>query len=100
VDLRRERVEIRLWTKSKRLTVGVLPVPLLVSGTLKAPSAAPDKADGAGGGLAGAIAALPTIRFGIGDDPRCDGLLRRVRRGQATGSDAPHGGASSGGGQR
>jgi uncharacterized protein involved in outer membrane biogenesis len=100
VDLRRERVEIRLSTKSKRLTVGVLPVPLLVSGTLKAPSAAPDKADGAGGGVAGAIAALPTIRFGIGDDPRCDGLLRRVRRGQATGSDVPHGGASSGGGQR
>jgi uncharacterized protein involved in outer membrane biogenesis len=100
VDLRRERVEIRLWTESKRLTVGVLPVPLLVSGTLKAPSAAPDRAEGAGGGIAGAIAALPTIRFGIGDDPRCDGLLRRARRGRATGSDAPHGGGSSGGGRR
>jgi uncharacterized protein involved in outer membrane biogenesis len=100
VDLRRERVEIRLWTKSKRLTVGVLPVPLLVSGTLKAPSAAPDKEEGAGGGVAGVLAALPTIRFGIGDDPRCDGLLRRGRRGQATGSDASSGGASSGGGRR
>ena len=100
VDLRRERVEVRLRTESKRLTVGVLPVPLLVSGTLKAPSAAPDRAQGAGGGIAGAIAALPTIRFGIGDDPRCDGLLRLARRGTVTGSDAPHGGANSGGGRR
>ncbi|MBL6459216.1 AsmA family protein [Belnapia sp. T6] len=100
VDLQRERVEIRLWTKSKRLTVGVLPVPLLISGTLKAPSAAPDRVEGAGGGIAGALAALPTIRFGTGDDPRCDGLLRRMRQGPATGSDAPHGGASSGSGRR
>jgi hypothetical protein len=100
VDLRRERVEIRLRTESKRLTVGVLPVPLLVSGTLKAPSAAPDRAEGAGGGIAGAIAALPTVRFGVGDDPRCDGLLRRAQRGRATGGDAPHRGGSSGGGRR
>jgi AsmA family protein len=100
VDLRRERVEIRLRTESKHLTVGVLPVPLLVSGTLKAPSAAPDKAEGAGSGIAGVIAALPTIRFGIGDDPRCEGLLRRARRGQATGSDAPPGSTNTGGGRR
>ena len=100
VDLRRERVEIRLRTESKRLTVGVLPVPLLISGTLKAPSAGPAPAEGAGGGIAGVIAAMPTIRLGIGDDPRCEGLLRRVRRGQATGSDAPHGGGSGGGGRR
>lgn len=100
VDLRRERVEIRLRTESKRLTVGVLPVPLLISGTLKAPSAAPDRTESVSSGIAGAIAALPTIRFGIGDDPRCEGLLRRARRGQATGGDVPRGGASSGGGRR
>ena len=41
VDLRRERVEIRLRTESKHLTFGVLPGPLLISGTLKAPSAEP-----------------------------------------------------------
>src|SRR3712207_7011896 len=46
VDLRRERVELRLRTESKRLTVGVLPVPLLISGTLKAPSAGPAPAEG------------------------------------------------------
>jgi len=41
VDLGRERVEIRLQTKSKRLTVGVLPGPLLINGALKSPSVAP-----------------------------------------------------------
>ena len=102
VDLGRERVEVRLRTESKRPTVGVLPAPLLVSGTLKEPSAAPDPAAPAGrGGLAGALAALPTIRLGIGDDPRCEGLLGRIRRGgQATGGDAGRGGASGGGGGR
>jgi uncharacterized protein involved in outer membrane biogenesis len=97
VDLRRERVEIRLWTESKRLTLGVLPVPLLVHGTLKAPNVAPAPAEGASGGIAGALAALPTIRFGIGDDPRCEGLVHRARRGQATGSDAGQADGSGGG---
>jgi AsmA family protein len=103
VDLGRERVEVRLRTDSKRLTVGVLPAPLLVSGTLKEPRAAPDPATPAGrGGLAGALAALPTIRLGVGDDPRCDGLLARIRRGRAApaagGDAAGRGGGSEGGG--
>ncbi len=98
VDLGRERVEIRLRTESKRLTVGALPAPLLVSGTLKEPRAAPDPAAPAGrGGLAGALAALPTIQRGIGDDPRCEGLLARIRRGRATGGDAGRGGGTEGG---
>jgi uncharacterized protein involved in outer membrane biogenesis len=89
VDLGRERVEVRLRTASKRLTLGVLPAPLLVSGTLKEPRAAPDPATPAGrGGLAGALAALPSVQLGIGDDPRCEGLLARIRRGRATGGDA------------
>jgi hypothetical protein len=98
VDLGRERVEVRLRTASKRLTVGVLPAPLLVSGTLKEPRAAPDPAAPAGrGGLAGALAALPAIQLGIGDDPRCEGLLARIRRGRATGGDAGRGGGTEGG---
>ena len=102
VDLGRERVEVRLRTESKRLTLGALPAPLLVSGTLKEPRAAPDPATPAGrGGLAGALAALPGIHLGIGDDPRCEGLLGRIRRGgQATGSGGGPGGASGGGGGR
>jgi AsmA family protein len=100
VDLGRERVAVRLRTESKRLTVGVLPAPLLVSGTLKDPRAAPDPAaPAARGGIAGALAALPTIQLGIGDDPRCDGLLRRIRRaGPATGPESGGGAGASGGG--
>ena len=101
VDLGRERVEVRLRTESKRLTVGVLPAPLLISGTLKDPRAASDPAaPAARGGIAGALAALPTVRLGIGDDPRCDGLLGRIRRGRAPGGGAEPGGASGGGGGR
>jgi hypothetical protein len=59
---------------------------LLISGTLKEPRAAPDpKSPAARGGLAGALASLPTIQLGIGDDPRCEGLLQRISRGQTTG---------------
>ena len=75
----------------------MLPVPLLISGTLKAPSAAPATTEGTGGGLAGVLAALPSIHTGIGDDPRCESLLRRARRGQATGGDAGQAGGSGGG---
>jgi hypothetical protein len=101
VDLGRERVEVRLRTASKRLTVGVLPAPLLISGTFKDPNAAPDPATPAGrGGLAGALAALPSVQLGTGDDPRCEGLLARIRRGRTTGGDAGRGGENEGGGGR
>lgn len=79
VDLGRERVEIRLQTKSKRLTVGVLPGPLLISGALKSPSVAPAPSGRTSGGIAGVLAELPTIQFGIGDDPRCERLIGQVR---------------------
>jgi hypothetical protein len=53
-------------TESKRLRAGVLPAPLPVSSSLKKPTAAPDPAAPAGhGGLAGALAALPTMQFDV-----------------------------------
>jgi AsmA family protein len=82
VDVGQERVEVRLRTQSKRLTIGVLPAPLLISGTLKDPRVAPDPATPAGrGGLAGALAALPTVQRGLGDAPHCQSLLNQVRKG-------------------
>jgi AsmA family protein len=82
VDLANERVDIRLRTQSKRLTIGVLPAPLLISGTLKEPRAAPDPATPAGrGGLAGALAALPTVQLGASDGRRCKALLGQLRKG-------------------
>ena len=87
VDLRREQLNLRLRTESKRLTIGVLPAPLLISGTLKEPHAAPDPtAKAAQGGLAGALAALPTIQLGIGDDLRCQRLLQGISRPQTSGA--------------
>jgi uncharacterized protein involved in outer membrane biogenesis len=80
VDLKRERVQIRLRTESKRLTIGVLPTSLLISGSLKSPNAAPASSGGTGGAIADFFSALPTIQMGIGDDPRCERLVRRARR--------------------
>ncbi|WP_424136302.1 AsmA family protein [Roseomonas chloroacetimidivorans] len=81
VDLKREQVQIRLRTESKRLTIGVLPTALLISGSLKAPNAAPARPEGTGGAIADLFSALPTVQLGIGDDPRCERLVRRARRG-------------------
>jgi uncharacterized protein involved in outer membrane biogenesis len=81
VDLGHERVEIRLRTQSRHMTIGVLPKPLLINGTLKAARAAPDPATPAGqDGLAGALAGLPTIQFGIADAPTCRSLLREAQK--------------------
>jgi AsmA family protein len=82
VDLGQERIQIRLRTQSKHLTVGVLPAPLLITGTLQEPRAEPDPNTPAGrGGIAGALAALPTIQLGIGNAPHCENLLSQARKG-------------------
>jgi AsmA family protein len=81
VDLGQERVEMRLRTQSRHITVGVLPTPLLISGTLKEPRVAPDPATPAGrDGLAGALAVIPTIQLGTSEAPRCQSLLREAQK--------------------
>ena len=80
VDLRNERVDMRLRTQSKHFTIGVLPVPLLISGSLKEPQAAPDPGTAGGGGVAGALAVLPAIQFGVGQGPHCETLLNQARK--------------------
>jgi uncharacterized protein involved in outer membrane biogenesis len=81
VDLGHERVEIRLRTQSRHTTIGVLPTPLLISGTLKAPRAAPDPATPAGrDGFAGALAGLPTIQLGTAKAPPCHSLLGEAQK--------------------
>jgi hypothetical protein len=80
VDLKRERVQIRLRTESKRLTIGVLPASLLISGSFKSPNATPARREGTGGAIADLFSTLPTVQMGIGDDPRCERLVRRARR--------------------
>jgi uncharacterized protein involved in outer membrane biogenesis len=80
VDLKRERVQIRLRTESKRLTIGVLPASLLISGSFRSPNATPARREGTGGAIADLFSTLPTVQMGIGDDPRCERLVRRARR--------------------
>lgn len=88
MNLARETVNLLLRTESKRFTVGALPAPILVQGTLRNPSIAPDAGELAlRGGIAGALAAiapplaaLPLTQLGSGDDPRCERLVRRARR--------------------
>jgi AsmA family protein len=82
VNLGEERIQIRLRTQSKHLTVGVLAAPLLISGTFQEPRAGPDPNTPAGrGGLAGALAALPTVQLGIGNAPHCENLVKQPRKG-------------------
>ena len=82
VDLRNERVDIRLRTQSKHVTIGVVPAPLRITGSLKELQAGPDPATPAGrGGLAGALAALPTVQLGVGDARDCQSVVRQIRKG-------------------
>lgn len=87
VDLRDEKVDIQLRTDAKRFSIGSLPAPLNIAGTLKNPSIMPGAELAARGGLAAGLgvafpplALLPTIQFGTGDDGRCAQLLARARQ--------------------
>lgn len=87
VRLDRERLDLRVRSQSKHLTVAALPTDLLVTGTLRDPSVQPEIVElGIRGGIAAALgftaaplAILPTIELGIGDDTRCNDTLRRAR---------------------
>ena len=61
VDLGQEGIQIRLRTQSKHLTVGVLPTPLLISGTLQEPRAGPDPNTPAGRAWASSTSPLPRV---------------------------------------
>lgn len=88
INLRNERLDLTLETDSKNFTVGSLPAPIEIGGTLKNPTAAPDAgalaaragaAVGLGVLLTPLAALLPTIELGIGEDGACVGLLRAAR---------------------
>lgn len=87
IDLGKERLNYTLRTEAKHFTVGSLPTDILLRGTFADPSVRPEMVElGARAGAAiglGAIALplaiLPTIQFGIGEDNRCEGLVRRAR---------------------
>ena len=88
IEIGSERIEMRLRSESKRFTIAALPTSLIITGTLADPTVTPEIVElGIRGGIAaglgivaGPLAILPTIEFGIGDDPRCNAMLERLRQ--------------------
>lgn len=81
-NLKTEALDLQIRSAAKHFTIGSLPAPINIGGTLKHPSIRPGAELAVRGGLAaglGAIfpplAALPTIQFGVGDSHRCDRVL-------------------------
>ena len=86
-DLRREALDLQLRTEAKHFSIGSLPGPINIGGTLKKPAILPSAETVVRGGLAAGLgallaplAALPTIQFGTADDHRCEHLLGQLRR--------------------
>jgi uncharacterized protein involved in outer membrane biogenesis len=84
INLRDETLKLVLETESKHFSIGSLPAPVDITGTLGKPSVLPDLAVvGARAGAAVGLgilltplgALLPTIQLGTGEDGACAGLL-------------------------
>jgi uncharacterized protein involved in outer membrane biogenesis len=95
VNLRDETIDLSLKTETKHFTIGSLPTPINISGTLRNPSIRPGAELAVRGGLAAGLAVafpplalLPTIQFGVGDDHRCDHLLSQAKT-EANGARLP-----------
>jgi uncharacterized protein involved in outer membrane biogenesis len=89
IDLSRELLNYQLKTEAKHFSIGSLPAPIDIRGTLKSPSILPDPATvAARGGAAIALGALltplgaliPTIQLGLGENNDCSGLIASVGR--------------------
>ncbi len=84
-NLLTEVLALQIKTEAKHFTIGSLPAPINISGTLKRPGAAPDaKALALRGGVAVALgivatrlaALLPMVQFGTGETNTCSALNR------------------------
>ena len=95
IDMRNGALDLTLRTAPKHFSIGSLPGPIHISGTLTSPRILPSAQTVARAGIAGALAAifpplaaLPTIQFGTTDHHRCDALLEQARH-QAPGTPPP-----------
>lgn len=88
INLRDETLKLVLETESKHFSIGSLPAPVDITGTLGKPSVLPDLAVvGARAGAAVGLgilltplgALLPTIQLGTGEDGACAGLLANAK---------------------
>jgi uncharacterized protein involved in outer membrane biogenesis len=88
VNLKTQTINFQAQSRSKNFSVGNLPTPIKISGTLKHPSigveVAPLAVRGglavALGFLAAPLAILPTIEFGVGDPHKCGELVAQVKQ--------------------
>ena len=87
VNLKNEAIQFQIRTKPKHFTIGSLPAPVLIGGTLKHPAISVGvKELVARGGIAAALgflaaplALLPTIQLGTGPTHECASLVARSR---------------------
>lgn len=88
VNLKTERMGLTLRTQAKHFSIGSLPTPIGVGGTLGSPSIQPDLVEGGARAAAAvglgivltpAAGLLPTIQFGTGEDGACAGLLQEIK---------------------
>jgi uncharacterized protein involved in outer membrane biogenesis len=85
VNLASETVDYQIKTEPKHFSIGSLPAPISIAGSFKNPDAMPEIGKVAVRGAAAVglgivfppAAILPTIQFGVGDDHRCQALVRR-----------------------
>ena len=96
IDLRRETLDLVLRTDGKHFSVGSVPTPIDLGGTLGNPSIKPELAEGgaraaAAVGLGIALtplaALLPTIQLGTGEDGACAGMLKEIKAPPRTRAD-------------
>ncbi len=87
VNLRDEKLDLKIRTAPKHFSIGSLPGPINISGTMKSPRILPSAETVARGAAAGALAVLlaplallPTIQFGTDDHHRCETLLAEAKR--------------------
>jgi len=94
LNLKTQTINFQAESRSKNFSVGNLPTPIKISGTLKHPSVgvgiAPLAARGglavALGFLAAPLALLPTIELGVGDPHKCGELVEEVKHQVNTGT--------------
>ncbi len=83
INLKTEQLDYHIWSKPKHLSIGSLPSPINITGTMKDPSIGPAKAPLAlrGGAavalgiVAGPLALIPTIQLGSKDPHVCEALV-------------------------
>jgi uncharacterized protein involved in outer membrane biogenesis len=86
VNLVDETMNLELRTESKHFSIGSLPAPVLIGGTLKNPSVRPGAEMAARGGAAVGLgvlfpplALLPTIQLGLGENNACATTMQQVQ---------------------